>query len=108
MDIDPLASRITVEWDWVLTRHGDRLHCPELWDDPEYDAYTEKGRTACGRKSALTIPGVFTRMGAMRCEHCCRITGFPPGKGSPKNDDSCRPLVEERLRQLGLDPPSFK
>jgi len=103
MDVDPLSSRRVVEWDWVTIGVGERLHCPIEWVDPDYDAYDEHGLTACGRRGWLSIPGVLTRMGATRCRFCCKKVGFPPGKGSPKNDDSCRPLVEERLRTLGLE-----
>lgn len=103
MDVDPLASRVTVEWDWVYTvRKPGRLHCPVEWDDPEYHAYVDDGATACGIRGELAIPGLFSRMGMERCKKCCRITGFPPGKGSPKNADSLRPLVEVRLKNLGL------
>lgn len=52
-------------------------------------------KLSCGRTAAVvTIPGLFTRMGALRCEGCCRATGMPQGKGSPKNDDACRQLLE--------------
>jgi hypothetical protein len=98
--VDPLASRTVAEWDWVVTKSYSRLHAPLDWDDPEYHACVDDGRTACGLSGWLSIPGIFTRMGAMRCRHCCRMTRMPPGKGSPKNDDACRPLVEQRVRQL--------
>jgi hypothetical protein len=101
--IDPLASRVVVEWDWVVTRSYNKLHAPLKWDDPEYHACVDDGRTVCGLTNRrLYIPGIFTRMGAERCRHCCRMTGMPQGKGSPKNDDACRPLVEQRLRALRL------
>jgi len=101
--IDPLSSRRVVEWDWVVTAKSyGVLHCPTEWEDPEYHAYVDDGATACGLRGEFVIPGVFSRMGKERCKKCCKKVGFPPGKGSPKNDDSCRPLVEERLTRLGL------
>jgi hypothetical protein len=96
-------SREVVEWDWVVapTHHGRRrLHAPLRWDDPDYHAMVTDGRTVCGLTGQLHIPGVFTRMGAQRCRHCCRMTGMPPGQGSPKNDDACRPIA--KLRVLAL------
>lgn len=104
--IDPLSSRRTVEWDWIVTAKSyGVLHCPIKWDDPEYEAHDERAVTACGLRGWFVIPGVFSRMGKQRCKKCCKKVGFPPGKGSPKNDDSCRPLVEERLRTLGIPEP---
>ena len=84
-------------WDWIVTGRWDKLHAPVAWDDPDYEAQVDDARTACGLRGWFSIPGLFTRRGAPRCAHCCRITGFPPGKGSPKNDDACRPLVAALL-----------
>jgi len=93
-------SREIAEWDWVVTKTWNLLHAPLRWDDPEDNCYVEDGRTVCGRTSELFIPGVFTRMGAPRCKHCCRMTGMPHGIGSPKNDEACRPIAEQRLAAL--------
>lgn len=100
MHEDALASRRTAEWDWVVTSSYRRLHAPLEFDDPGYDGYDEAGRTLCGRTGHLSIPGVFTRMGAERCRHCCRMTGMPAGTGSPKNDAACRPIAETRVALL--------
>jgi hypothetical protein len=102
-----------VDYDWLIQWHGRRespLHYVEL--PPELvqaeDLVTEIAvqdpalTTACGRTmKGLVIPGIFTRMGAMRCRQCCMRLGFPPGKGSPKNDDRCR-------RILGLDVKAIR
>lgn len=96
------SSLIVAHWDWVRTPAGKRLHAPMVWDDPHEEMYDPHGVTACRISGELLIPGLFSRMGLPRCRHCCRLTGMPPGKGSPKNDDACRPLVEARLRSLGL------
>lgn len=94
-------SRIAAEWDWVTTARGYFLHAPAVWKErPDCEPHGI-GTTACGiRNRRLFIPGVITRLGAERCRSCCRITGFPQGRGSPKNDKACRALVERRLRTL--------
>lgn len=99
--VDPLDSRRVVEWDWVVTKTSRVLHCPTVWDDPDYLAQVV-GETACGFRGRLYIPGVFSRMTLDRCERCCIKVEFPSGMGSPKNDDGCRPLVERRMIALGL------
>jgi hypothetical protein len=98
--VDQLESRIVVEWDRVVTTSYARLHAPSQWDDPDYWAFVEDGRTVCGYSGALRIPGLFTRMGAERCKRCCRMTGMPHGRGSPKNDDACRLLVRQHIAAL--------
>ena len=80
------------EWDWWLLGQGERLHHALTWD-PQGETFGH-GFTSCGRGGMLSIPGMFTRMGAERCRKCCERMGYPQGTGSPKNDDACRPLVE--------------
>jgi len=53
------------------------------WEDE--DMIGGLGVTVCGRKGYLTMPGIFSRLGLKRCEHCCRIVGIPQGDGSPYN-----------------------
>lgn len=84
-------------WDWIILDHGRKLHAPKRWDDPHYNASDGNAETVCGKTGLGMIPGAFTRMGAKRCGACCQLTGYPAGKGSPKNDDTCRPLVEAML-----------
>lgn len=81
-------------YDWLDTLTGRTLHAYDTGDFDEEYWGVRGGRFACGRRFALAvIPGLVTRMAAMRCKGCCRATGLPEGKGSPKNDDACRPLV---------------
>lgn len=86
-------------YDWFVTQNYNRLHWADLTAEqlstvPEYMAALGPIRLACGRvASRVAIPGIFTRMGAMRCTGCCRATGMPQGKGSPKNDDACRKVL---------------
>lgn len=89
--------------DWFVTKTWKMLHAVPDFDAEQREYIAEnwgvKGpvKLACGRTAAeVYIPGMFTRMGAMRCKGCCRAMGFPPGKGSPKNDAECRKI-------LGLD-----
>lgn len=92
--------RTTAEWDWVQTADDDDLHAPaSIENDADVDWFGE-GATECGRRGTLTIPGLFSRMGAARCERCCAATGMPTGPQSPKNVEECRPVVEARLRAL--------
>jgi hypothetical protein len=86
------------EWDWWVLPTWNRLHAAEEFN---YDQWpVGDGRTACGRRGRLALPGILTRMGAHRCDHCCDRLGFPRGIGSPKNDKACRPLAEQRIAAL--------
>lgn len=106
MDLPPPTAaeieeaRGLVAYDWLVTRAWNRLHFADLTNDQLAEMYDWRQlhgrfRLACGRTAKyVSIPGLFTRMGAMRCVGCCRAKGYPPGKGSPKNDDQCRELLE--------------
>ena len=90
--------------DWYITKrlHG-RLHYvrPEQFDAQHRRSmelnWAVLGRPvllACGRVAAeVRIPGIFTRMTMRRCTGCCRAMGYPPGIGSPKNDERIRVLL---------------
>jgi hypothetical protein len=95
---DDFADTIRLgEWDWWETTTGRSLHAAADIDiDGAYETAGE-GRTFCGRTGWLSIPGLFTRMGAKRCGRCCDALGYPHGIGSPKNDAALRPLVEARI-----------
>ena len=95
-------------YDWFVSTSYNRLHWAELSADhladvPVYWSIQQPVRMACGRTAkSLHIPGIFTRMGAMRCVGCCRATGMPQGKGSPKNDDECRALLGMPTREAAV------
>jgi hypothetical protein len=56
------------------------------WDDPENDEMISgKGMTVCGRAGWLHMPGIFSRMGLVRCRICCARMGIPQGNGAPFN-----------------------
>jgi hypothetical protein len=89
---DELAvARLT----WTVTPHGKLLHAVRVLDG-SFDDGPAPAVTACGRRTLLVVPGLFTRMGARRCDRCCDAVGLPHGTGSPKNDPVCR-------QRLGLD-----
>jgi hypothetical protein len=91
------AWREIAEWDWVWLGAGNVLHAvADVTNDADEDWYGE-GKTECGQSGVMTIPGLFSRMGAIRCVRCCKATGMPQGEQSPKNVDACRPIVESRL-----------
>ena len=92
------------DYDWLRTVHGDRLHHAQLTPDQHEECedwgglYDVLVTLDCGIKATtVLIPGVFSRLGCMRCVRCCAKTGLPTGKGAPKNDRECR-------RILGLTP----
>jgi len=93
------AGRQIVNLDWVTTRSSNRLHHATLTDQQAAVMYDDRSLTgpiklACGRTvDYVTIPDVFTRIGAQRCHGCCNNLGYPPGKGSPKNNPTCRRLL---------------
>jgi hypothetical protein len=81
-------------YDWVAFGKWNRLHNPVEFTPDTWEWNYSDVRTACGlRRERAYIPGIFTRMGAERCAHCCDRSGYPRGKGSPKNDDTCRALL---------------
>jgi len=91
------------DYDWVYMVKGNELHHPRLTQEQHKECaewgglYDEPVTLDCGIKTTtIMVPGMSSRMGAQRCGECCRVTGLPPGKGSPKNDDECR-------RILGMD-----
>lgn len=88
------------EYDWLITTHGNVLHHATF--TPEQDVECEEWgglydvpiTLDCGRAvTTVLIPGILSRMGAPRCIRCCKATGLPVGKGSPKNDEECRRIL---------------
>lgn len=76
-------------WRWVCYEDGERLHRVCELDiekiEAEQDGTRGKGKTLCGRKGNLSMPGVMGRMGLPRCHHCCRMAEVPDGLGNPFN-----------------------
>lgn len=95
--------REIAEWDWMVTPTGSRLHhllgCD--WDKAQREWIVDRGIASCGSARGLfAIPGIATRIVLRRCASCCKKLAFPPGIGSPKNSDECRPLVEAMLAKI--------
>lgn len=104
MSTDEPTLHELARYDWVVAyemQFSRVIHQLAAFDDPELaeDEWGGQGRTSCGLKTYLCIPGLFTRMDAPRCKTCCKIAGFPEGIGSPKNDDDLRPLVGLRAKR---------
>lgn len=93
--------RVLGEWDWWYSQTATVLHSASVECEPGFYAQGN-GVTACGRKLWLMIPGFLSRMSLPRCQRCCRALEYPPGIGSPKNDNRCRPLVKKRLAERRL------
>lgn len=88
--------RDVAEWDWLIGDRATVLHHPASgqWDHETATNVTyTRGRVA----SFARIPSLSARLGMKRCDRCCDRLGYPRGVGSPKNDDTCRPLVAARL-----------
>lgn len=83
---------------WLLVgAHGEVLHRIEsLQPEGEWreDVTSAEGRAICGRTGWFFIPGIFSRMGAKRCERCCDLLGIPHGDGAPFNSDIAEPGCE--------------
>lgn len=63
---------------------------PDWGDSLEMLTVDLIGTTCCGELAVLSMPGMFDRMGAPRCEVCCDAVGVPYGDGIPGNgDDIC-------------------
>lgn len=83
---------------WVMLPSWKVIHAArsieDYIDSTDDDWWTGgPGVTVCGHGGHLAIPGLFTRLGRKRCDHCCRALGIPPGVGHPKNDDGCRAIL---------------
>lgn len=70
---------------WYHLGDGRLIHRVSEIDEPE-DEPRGPGVAVCGRRGFLSMPGIFSRMGAARCRDCCRALGLPPGEGAPYND----------------------
>lgn len=100
---DPQQFAAIARVDWVVTRSWNRLHVLPHgpWTEEQALDVAHEWMVpgpvllGCGRIAAMAcIPGVGSRMSLPRCKRCCRVTGFPEGDGSPKNDDRCRALLD--------------
>ena len=95
-----LLRRIA-EWDWVISFQGEQLHHAEAAAVDVDGWQFEDVKTSCGRTFDIAvIPGMFTHMGAKRCDRCCDRVGYPRGEGSPKNDPACAELLKKRIRAV--------
>lgn len=72
------------------------------YNGPDATAYERlvsiRGRTCCGARGHLVMPGLFSRLGMARCAHCCRIAGVERGSGIPGNGDDAGPMDAWQVR----------
>lgn len=84
-------------WRWMYEpgeNVPDEIHRVKSYQkvSEEYSAALEEAITVCGQKfSRLFMPGMFSRLGAPRCESCCHILNIPTGYGAPNNSDITEP-----------------
>lgn len=76
--------------DWVQSPSGVILHHLAEVESVDEGEWCATGRSACGVRTTWRIPGMLSRMGAVRCRRCCDRLGIAHGVGSPKNDASLR------------------
>ena len=95
----PEHALAIIRYDWLVSRSWNRLHHADLSPEDAVEIIDAGGldgpvRLSCGRTAAyVSIPGVFTRMGAVRCTGCCKVLRYPEGTGSPKNVDAIRVIL---------------
>ncbi len=95
-------DRALIEWDWLLATGAARLHFADFSDDDATELVMvgppDRVRFVCGYTGIHPrIPGFFERQSIQRCIRCCDRLAYPRGIGSPKNDDTIRPLVKARI-----------
>ena len=75
-------------WRWCQTRAGRILHRLSDIDeqlDTEFIGRSGQGKSLCGISGRFFMPGIFSRLGAMRCKKCCKLAGIYRGYGAPYN-----------------------
>lgn len=99
----PLAGRVNAHiWKWVQPAKGrsntlhrlatmtfnsdDCLGGDVATEGADWSVRNCTGTTVCGKDGHWIVPGLFSRMGALRCRQCCRKIGVPGGRGTPWND----------------------
>lgn len=101
----PTGAPTLADFDWMSNwraSHPRLLHAPTIEASAHFaDGWTEpySGAALCGlRARHWSIPSMSDRMHQQRCPSCCERMGYPEGKGSPKNDDACRPALDKRVQ----------
>ena len=73
----------------VLHRVAE-MHWNQTWGGEDFvrdrSLIEGYGRTVCGLRGRLSMPGIFSRMARRRCVVCCKALGLPLGYGAPFND----------------------
>lgn len=71
---------------WLQVGAGESLHrvASITWEDGQ-EMIAGEGTAVCGAQGRMTMPGIFSRMGARRCPLCCDAIPIPRGVGAPWN-----------------------
>lgn len=98
----PFLDEDEQNWRWqqpVFGRDRSVLHRVALFErrcndqDPGGPVGVVEATTVCVLEApVMTMPGLFSRMGATRCKRCCKLLGIPDGKGTPHNEE---PVIVE-------------
>jgi hypothetical protein len=71
---------------WLVLPSGRALHrISEIAPDDPDDIVNGEGVAVCGARGYFMVPGLFSRMGLKRCDHCCDHLAIPRGAGAPFN-----------------------
>lgn len=91
----PFNTQDEWRWRWMqFPGKTDTLHRVKEFLKKEQDDFVgvAEAITVCDLTAEqLVMPGIFSRMGAPRCENCCRKLEIPDGKGAPFNQDIKEP-----------------
>lgn len=86
-------TKTHIQWLYTEADDYDALHycdAVESWDFLDTDYSRPKFTAACGLHARFEAPGMFARIGRLRCESCCAAVGITSGNGCPRNDESVR------------------
>jgi hypothetical protein len=79
---------------WLVAGKERRLHAIRGHDLPAEtmraaidDVRPVPARAVCGLRRRWWMPGLYSRLGRRRCMPCCRALVFPPGYGTPVNEN---------------------
>lgn len=83
----PFTSREEWVYRWLVLPSWGRLHRVRRLSNHGrlMDGEGIRGRTVCGRRGKLIVPGFMSRLGLPRCTVCCKRLGVARGDGAPCN-----------------------
>lgn len=92
-----MTDTLKTKYQWLYTKADEYAFLHYIaevtaWDEKFFDAYDAQftgpkpWTSLCGLNVLFVAPGLFSRLGAPRCEECCKELGIPSGEGCPIND----------------------